>query len=166
VMSFALEHHQPALYKTVRQHTALTREVRAVLELNRQFAVTRGIVVPVKNVFGMVGLFALAFEGTDLQLADCWHQHGSGIMHRLHQLNLEILGRHARTFTRDFVPALSERQLQIIRLLARGLTSDELADELHLSIHTVNKHVASVKDQLSAKTAAQATAHAVKWGLI
>jgi hypothetical protein len=124
VMSFALQHDQPALYKTVRQHTPLTRQVRAVLELNRQFAVTRGIVIPVKNVFGMVGLFALAFAGTDRQLAERWQEHGSQVVQQLNAMNEAILGRHARTFTRDFVPALPERQLHIIRLLARGFTSD------------------------------------------
>src|SRR5690349_19578446 len=43
VMCYAFQHEEPALYKTVRRLTPLTREVRAVLELNRQFAVTRGV---------------------------------------------------------------------------------------------------------------------------
>jgi DNA-binding CsgD family transcriptional regulator len=165
-MAFAFRNSQPVPYKAVREQTVITRDVRAVLELNRRFAVTRGMVVPLRNVFGMVGLFALTYQGTETQLATLWEERGASIVEHLEWLNVEILGRHARAFTRDFIPILPERQLQIIKLLARGLSSDELADTLHISIHTVNKHVALTKEHLGAKTVAEATAHAVRWGLI
>ena len=38
-------------------------------------------------------------------------------------------------------PALTPRQSEILRLLSRGRSTDEIADELHLSVETVRNHI-------------------------
>jgi predicted ATPase/DNA-binding CsgD family transcriptional regulator len=44
---------------------------------------------------------------------------------------------------------LTERQLQVARALARGLTNKEIAAELHISVRTVEDHVFNVCDRLN-----------------
>ena len=137
-----------------------------MLELNKEFGVTRGVVVPVTEYFGTAAMFALAFGGTDAQLHAVMSAHGEHITRQLIQLNDELLNRHARTFTRDFLPELTSRQKEVIRLLACGFSTSQLTDSLQVSVNTVNKHVATIKRRLGARTTAQATALAVRWGLI
>jgi len=43
---------------------------------------------------------------------------------------------------------LSERELQVVRYLAEGLTNNEIADRLHLSKHTIKNYLFRVFDKL------------------
>jgi DNA-binding CsgD family transcriptional regulator len=44
--------------------------------------------------------------------------------------------------------SLSERELQILALIAEHYTNDEIAGRLHLSKHTVKKHVDHILEKL------------------
>ena len=61
---------------------------------------------------------------------------------------------------------LTERELEILRLLARGLTNPQIADRLVISVSTVNFHVHNVLDKLGAKTRTEAVTIAAREGLI
>ena len=39
---------------------------------------------------------------------------------------------------------LSERELEIIALVAQGLTNQEIADQLVISLHTAKRHVSNI----------------------
>lgn len=58
--------------------------------------------------------------------------------------------------------ALSGREREIVSLLARGLTADEIARRLVLSVFTVRTHIRNAKDKLGARTTAQAIAIAIR----
>lgn len=45
--------------------------------------------------------------------------------------------------------ALSEREEEVLRTLARGLTNEEIAETLHISLSTVKSHVANLMGKLS-----------------
>jgi DNA-binding NarL/FixJ family response regulator len=63
---------------------------------------------------------------------------------------------------------LTPREAEVLRLLARGLSNDDVAHELVLSVRTVERHVANiyVKIGASGRTArAAATAWAHKHGI-
>lgn len=49
---------------------------------------------------------------------------------------------------------LSERELGVVRLLVKGLTNRQIADELCISIRTVRKHVSHALEKTGAKTRA------------
>ncbi len=51
--------------------------------------------------------------------------------------------------------ALSERQKQVLALLAKGLSSKEIAKELGNSPETVRKHLANIRDALGMRRAAE-----------
>lgn len=60
---------------------------------------------------------------------------------------------------------LTERQTEVLRLLARGLSNAEIAARLHLSEHTVHRHVANIYTALDLGSRAAAAAYAVTHGL-
>jgi DNA-binding CsgD family transcriptional regulator len=165
-LSFAFRHTRPALFKTVRANTPTSRKFRAMLELNREHGVTRGIVIPLRDVFGMTGMIALEFEGTDEALLELWRGKREFLLTEITQRNEDILARHGRCFTRGALPDLPQRRRDVIKLLAQGLTTRDVADTLHISIDTINKHTAAIKHQLGTRTTAQTTALAARWGLI
>jgi DNA-binding CsgD family transcriptional regulator len=137
-----------------------------LLRLNREFRVTQGIVIPLRDVFGFTGMLACSFEGTERQLRESWQAQAAAFLEQVRQHHGQILSRYARPLTRDAVPELSARQREIVRLLANGLSTEDVADALRISVHTVNKHVAMLKQSMGAETLAHATALAARWGLI
>ena len=60
----------------------------------------------------------------------------------------------------------SERELEVLRLVADGLVNNEIAKLLWLSPETVRSPVASVLAKLGAKTRAEAVAIGVRAGLL
>jgi pimeloyl-ACP methyl ester carboxylesterase/DNA-binding CsgD family transcriptional regulator len=61
---------------------------------------------------------------------------------------------------------LSERELEVLRLVAEGLSNEEIATRLVLSPHTVHRHVANLRAKLDQPSRAAATAAAIRAGLI
>lgn len=62
--------------------------------------------------------------------------------------------------------SLSPREHQVLRLLAEGLHTREVAEHLNLSWRTVQSQAAHARRKLGARNAAHAVAIAVKAGLI
>ena len=61
---------------------------------------------------------------------------------------------------------LSGKELDVLHELARGRTTDEVAEVLYVSPHTVRTHVKNSMKKLRAKTRAQAVAVALREGVI
>ena len=53
------------------------------------------------------------------------------------------------------VQGLSDRELEVLRLIARGLKTGEIARTLNRSVHTVETHRASIKRKLGLKTSGE-----------
>jgi DNA-binding NarL/FixJ family response regulator len=64
------------------------------------------------------------------------------------------------------VEALSERELDVLRLVAQGLANKEIADALGLSEHTIKTHLQNILDKLQLRSRAHAAAYAVQAGVV
>lgn len=61
---------------------------------------------------------------------------------------------------------LTDREIDVLRLVAQGLGNKEIAAELDLSIHTVKTHLRHILDKLHLRSRAHAAAYAVQAGLV
>ena len=59
-------------------------------------------------------------------------------------------------------PGLTKRELQVLRLIARGLSNKEIALQLIVSEHTVHRHVANIFAKLNLPSRAAAAAYAAQ----
>jgi DNA-binding CsgD family transcriptional regulator len=64
------------------------------------------------------------------------------------------------------VGELSGRELEVLRLVAGGLSDREIARRLVLSPHTVHRHVANIRTKLGLPSRAAAAAYATRIGVI
>ncbi|MCB0204907.1 MAG: response regulator transcription factor [Caldilineae bacterium] len=61
---------------------------------------------------------------------------------------------------------LSQREVEVLRLVSQGLPNREIAAALNLSEHTVKSHLANILDKLQLRSRAHAAAYAVQAGLV
>ena len=61
---------------------------------------------------------------------------------------------------------LTDRQMQVLRLLATGTPNKTIANQLGLAVPTVKIHVAAILRQLSARNRTEAVQHASRLGLL
>jgi DNA-binding NarL/FixJ family response regulator len=61
---------------------------------------------------------------------------------------------------------LTPRELQVVKLIAEGQTSDEIARTLVISRKTVDHHRASILDKLDLRNGAELTRYAIRRGLV
>ena len=66
----------------------------------------------------------------------------------------------------SIVSDLSEREVEVLRLLAQGLTNSEIAEQLHLSNGTVRNYVSSIFSKLNVADRTQAAVFAMRHGLV
>jgi len=71
-----------------------------------------------------------------------------------------------RLRSRNDAPALTERESEILRLIAAGKTLPEIAKELYLGVTTVKTHVQHLYEKLGVSDRAAAVAEAMRRGLI
>lgn len=64
---------------------------------------------------------------------------------------------------KDLVETLSDREFQVFQFLGRGVGTRQIADELNLSIKTIDAFRENIKHKLDLKNASELTQYAIKW---
>lgn len=92
---------------------------------------------------------------------------GAGELKPYIQTLLSSFGGAAReTKIQPLVEPMSERELEILRLLAQGLSNSEIAGRLIISVGTVKSHVHHILEKLGCDSRLQAVAKAREMGLL
>jgi two-component system NarL family response regulator len=74
----------------------------------------------------------------------------------------ELRGRH-----KPGEPApLARREREVLRLIAEGFRSPMIADQLHVSLATVEVHRRNIMRKLGLRTIAELTKHAIREGIV
>lgn len=61
------------------------------------------------------------------------------------------------------IAALSDRELEVFRLIGEGRATRKIADELHLSIKTVETYQSHLKEKLALRSGRELIQHAIQW---
>ena len=61
---------------------------------------------------------------------------------------------------------LTQREVEVLRLVAEGLTDAQVAEQLFISLRTVNAHLRSIYAKLGVGSRSAATRYAVEYELI
>jgi NarL family two-component system response regulator LiaR len=86
-------------------------------------------------------------------------------------LNPAVAGRLLRQFSSETEPKtpvepLTEREIEVLQLIARGLTNDQIGETLFISEATVRTHVSHILGKLDLGNRTQAALWALRKGLV
>jgi LuxR family maltose regulon positive regulatory protein len=73
---------------------------------------------------------------------------------------------HPRTSAPPLIEPLSDRELDVLRLLADGQTNQEIAQALCVSVNTVKTHLRNIYGKLGVRSRRAAAAEAKNLGLL
>ena len=84
-----------------------------------------------------------------------------------------IIAKEALNLFKNYVPRksenienLSNRELEVLKMLVDGLSNDEIAEKLFLSIQTVRNHIRHIYYKLHVHSKSQAVVKALKKGIV
>ncbi len=120
---------------------------------------TSGIAFPVAQERGRHGI--VVFSGEDMTLDE-------KLLCDVHTRCFAIFEEVTRQRMQEYVkaPLVSKREIECLRLTADGLTSEDIATALGLSVHTANQYLTNSAHKLNAVNRIHAVAKALRCGLI
>ena len=65
-----------------------------------------------------------------------------------------------------FPDGLTQREVEVLRLVAAGKTNPEIAKKLFISSRTVTTHISNILNKINAANRAEAAAYATRQGLV
>ncbi len=75
-------------------------------------------------------------------------------------------GAEASTKSSSLASPLSQRELEVLKLVVEGLSNQEIADKLILSVETVKTHMRHIMEKLAVSDRTQAAVKAMREGLV
>ncbi len=101
-------------------------------------------------------------EAADSELVEAIRRAADGDPYLYPRLGARV----AAESTPDRLDGLSERELEVLRLIALGLTNTEIADALYLSARTVETHRTHIHQKLGLRTRSELVHYALNRGLM
>ena len=63
------------------------------------------------------------------------------------------------------IDLLSDRELEVFGLIGQGMGPSQIAEQLHLSVKTIETHREKIKKKLSLSSGSELTRQAMQWSL-
>lgn len=132
-----------------------TRQILSASPDTRVIVLTVHDEVPyLRRAFDAGATGYLIKEAADLELVLAVRQVADGRRYVHPRLGADLLAQATGEPGRPSGPGgeLSDRELDVLRLIARGYTNAQMADELHVSIRTIETHRAHIQQKLGVRT--------------
>lgn len=81
----------------------------------------------------------------------------------MHSNLLQAHGKRGENVVASPFERLSDRELEVFRLLGEGAGTRKIAEQLNLSLNTVQSHRAGIKKRLGLKDTTELLQHAIRW---
>jgi DNA-binding NarL/FixJ family response regulator len=108
---------------------------------------------------------AIPSDATPQEIESAVHAVNAGLVVTTPTLLAELLPE-TQIFGEALAEPLSSRELEVLDLLAEGLSNKLIAHRLNISEHTVKTHVASIFAKLGASSRTEAVSQAIRRGLV
>jgi len=117
---------------------------------------------------GAAGYLLKSIRGSELVDAVRAVQAGESVLHP--SIARKVLNRFARISgepkEKEPTEVLSEREMDVLRLVTKGLSNKDIAEELCLSIRTVQGHLGNIFNKLQVGSRTEAVVRALKEGWV
>jgi two-component system response regulator NreC len=120
----------------------------------------------VREAFGAGASGYVLKEAADVEVVAAVREVANGQRYVHPALGARLLAREAEERAREEEDPLSEREHEILRLLALGHTNQEIASQLYLSVRTVETHRAHIMQKLRISTRAELVRYALEHGTL
>ncbi len=115
-----------------------------------------------RHALGAGALGYVLKEAADAELVEAVRRAAAGERY----LNPRLGARVAAEPPPGQPDGLSEREVEVLRLIALGHTNGEIAEQLYLSVRTVETHRAHIQQKLNLSSRAELVGYALKRGLV
>ena len=104
-------------------------------------------------------------EAADAELVQAIHDVAAGHRYVHPALGARLAAADAKRHDREAADPLSDREREVLRLLALGHTNQEIAKQLFISVRTAETHRARIMQKLRFSTRAELVRHALATGV-
>jgi two-component system response regulator NreC len=105
-------------------------------------------------------------EAVDAEVVGAIHQVAAGDHYVHPALGARLVAAEAEAKAREDADPLSDREREVMRLLALGHTNQEIATMLYISVRTAETHRAHIMQKLRLSTRAELVRYAIDQGLL
>ena len=120
----------------------------------------------VREAFAAGAAGYLLKEGADAELVQAVHQVADGGRYVHPTLGARLAQAEVEAARRAEADPLSDREREVLRLLALGHTNQEIASQLYISVRTAETHRAHIMQKLRLGTRAELVRYALANGLL
>jgi NarL family two-component system response regulator LiaR len=117
---------------------------------------------------GAAGYLMKSARGQDLVEAVRAIRAGESVLHPMiiEKLLKQAMIKPPGAVDRKIKELLSDREMEMLKLLATGMSNKEIADKLFLSLRTVKAHMSNIFTKMSVASRSEALVEALRKGLI
>jgi NarL family two-component system response regulator LiaR len=117
---------------------------------------------------GATGYLMKSAKGQDLVEAVRAIRSGESVLHPkiIEKLLKQAMAKPAETVEPKIKDLLSNREMEMLKLLATGMSNKEIAEKLCLSLRTVKAHMSNIFTKMNVASRSEALVEALKKGLL